>query len=466
LSQWFLLLPQFALCHLLHPLYTSKGATSSAWQAKHAYAMITDALACELPHSSKRPQDAEVESVHKDKEPLSTGGALEGLRVLEPARYLSGPVAGMLLADLGAEVIHIEEPHSGDGLRQYGFTVGDQSSRFLWVGRNKRSITLNLRSAQGVELFKELVKRGDVVIVNFAPGTMDRLGLGYAVLEQVNPRIIVASISGFGDCGPDRDRVGFDLVGQAAGGLLYMTGHPDGPPARAGTAMADILAGLLALYGIMACLYCRDRTGRGQFIDVSLMDSAFFTLGYQFLEHVNFGLEGKRSGNRYPGAGVTDLFEAKDGYIALTAPNDRMWQDLVKVMGREELLEDPRLATNLDRAQHADLVCGVIQEWCRGKTVKEVDDALRRAQVPCCPLYSFDDLVEHPSLLEREMVITREGTVFGTLRMPGVPIKLSATPGSIGTMAPALGEHNEEVYCGLLGLGKGQLESLRGEGVI
>jgi len=392
--------------------------------------------------------------------------ALRGITVLEPAQYLSGPVAGMLLADMGATVIHIERPKIGDPLRAYGFKVADQSSRFLWANRNKKGITLDLSTERGTQIFRDLAKRADVIIENFPPGTMKKFGISYAELQEVNPKIIYASISGFGQYGPYKDRVAFDLVAQAAGGLMSVTGYPEQPPVRAGAAIADILGGLLALSAILTALFWRERTGRGQHIDVSLMDSVFFTLGYQFIDHVNFGLKCERQGNRYPGAGVTDIYQAKDGYFVLQVPTDQLWRKLAGAIGREELIGDPRFDSNLKRCQNDHLIHEAIEQWSRNKSIDEITEIMAKAEIPFFPVMTLDQLAADPSLLAREMILEREQPSMGKVRIPGIPVKLSATPGKIDKPAPSLGEHNKEIYGDLLGFTTELMKKLEEEGVI
>lgn len=392
--------------------------------------------------------------------------ALSGITVLEPAQYLSGPVAGMLLADMGATVIHIERPKIGDQLREYGFRVADMSSRFLWANRNKMGITLDLSTKRGGQIFKDLVKRADVVIENFPPGTMKKFGISYEELAKVNPQIILASISGFGQYGPYKDRVAFDLVAQAAGGLMSVTGYPEQPPVRAGAPIADILGGLLALNAILVALFWRERTRQGQHIDVSLMDSVFFTLGYQFIDHVNFGLEGERQGNRYPGAGVTDIYQSRDGYFVIQVPTDQMWRKLATAMGREDLIDDSRFDTNLKRWENDPLVHEVVEQWSKNKPLDELTKTLTEARIPFSPVLSLDQLATDPCLLARDMILEQEQPLMGKVRIPGIPLKLSATPGKIAKQAPSLGEHNQELYGELLGFTTETIKKLEEEGVI
>ena len=393
-------------------------------------------------------------------------GALSGITVLEPAQYLSGPVAGMLLADMGATVIHIERPKIGDSLREYGFKMGNQSSRFLWVNRNKMSITLDLSKEKGAQIFKDLAKRADVIIENFSPGTMKKFGISYEELQEVNPKVVFASISGFGQYGPYRDRVAFDLVAQAAGGLMSVTGYPEQPPVRAGAAIADILGGLMALSALLIALLWRERTGQGQHIDISLMDTVFFTLGYQFIDQINFGLKCDRQGNRYPGAGVTDIYESNDGYFVLQVPTEQLWRKLARAIGREELIDDPQFDSNLKRWQNSHLVRKVIEQWSRNKSINEITEALAKAEIPFSPVMTLDQLAVDPSLLTRDMILEREQPSLGKVKIPGIPMKLSASPGRIDKPAPSLGEHNEEIYGRLLGFTSELRQKLEEEGVI
>jgi len=412
------------------------------------------------------PGDKVAQFAFQERMEISMEEALSGITVLEPAQYLSGPVAGMLLADMGATVIHIERPKIGDSLRAYGFKVADQSSRFLWANRNKKGITLDLSTEQGTQIFRNLAKRADVIIENFPPGTMRKFGISYEELKEVNPEIIFASISGFGQYGPYKDRVAFDLVAQAAGGLMSVTGYPEQPPVRAGAAIADILGGLMALSAILTALFWRERTRRGQHIDISLMDAVFFTLGYQFIDHINFGLEGGRQGNRYPGAGVTDIYESTDGYFVLQVPTDQLWRKLAAAIAREDLINDSRFDTNLKRWENDHLVHDVIEQWSRNKSLNEITEALVKAEIPFFPVMTLDQLATDPSLVARDMILEREQPFMGKIRIPGIPMKLSATPGRIDKPAPSLGEHNEEVYGQLLGLTTEVRKKLEDEGVI
>jgi len=392
--------------------------------------------------------------------------ALRGIRVLEPAQYLSGPIAGKLLADMGAEVIHVERPVTGDGLRAYGSQVGSQSARFLWANMNKKSITLDLGKDSGRQLFKDLASKSDVVIENFKPGTMEKFGLSHQVLRGINPRLIVTSVSGFGQYGPYKDMVAFDLIAQAAGGLMDVTGYPGQPPVRAGTAIADILGAMMALSAILTALFWRARTNQGQYIDVSLMDSVFFTLGYEFMEYVNFGIHCERSGNRYPGASVTDIFKAKDGYFVIQAPNDQMWLKLSEVIGGVALVEDPRFSTNLSRVENADLVFEIIQHWSLDKSIDEISRMLTPIGIPFFPVMTMGRLSTDASLLARGMILQKTQPPIGEMKIPGIPFHLSATPPSIDQPAPSLGEHNQHVFSQLLGLSQEDCQKLSQNGVI
>jgi crotonobetainyl-CoA:carnitine CoA-transferase CaiB-like acyl-CoA transferase len=331
---------------------------------------------------------------------------------------------------------------------------------------NKKGITLDLANESGRQLFKDLASHSDVVIENFKPGTMEKFGLSHQVLREINPRLIVASVSGFGQYGPYKDMVAFDLIAQAAGGLMDLTGYPDQPPVRAGTAIADILGALVALSSILTALYWRTKTNQGQYIDVSLMDSVFFTLGYEFIEHVNFGIQYGRSGNRYPGASVTDIFEAKDGYFVVQAPNDQMWLKLSGAIGGNALAEDQRFSTNLSRVENQDLVFEIIQQWSRDKSIDQITKILTPIGIPFFPVMNIDRLTTDASLIARNMIIQKKQPPVGEMTVPGIPLNLSATPPSIVHPAPSLGEHNQQIYGQLFNLSEDHLKKLSEDGVI
>jgi len=388
--------------------------------------------------------------------------ALEGVRVLEISQFWAGPLTASYLADLGAEVIKVETPGAGDRQRSpkiHGPGLKGENLVFLTFNRNKKSITLDLYTKKGQEIFKELVKKSDILIENFTPGTIKRFGFSYKSLSEINSRIIMVSISGYGQDGPYKLKPSFDYIGQAMGGLMGITGYPDHPPVRVGVMIADELASLFSVYGVLAALYWRERSGKGQWVDVSIMDSVAFTLGDRIVRYAALGnsvseLLG-RWGNAYPYVVATDLYEAKDGYVILSAAL-KPWKDnWARIIGIEEFKDgDPNKVTDY------------IAEWARTKTVSEIIEIVEGSGNPCCRIISVDELIRDPQFLSREMLVEIEHPKAGEVKVMGVVPKLSATPGEVKTSAPLLGQHNEEVYTTLLQYSKQKIESLKEEKVI
>ncbi len=394
-------------------------------------------------------------------------GALHGIRIIDVARFYAGPYCPMLLGDLGAEVIKIEEPAAGDGQRALAPLIGGQGYPFLIVSRNKKGITLNLKAERGKEIFKELVAKGDVVIENFAPGVMDKLGLGYHELRKVNPEIIFASVSGFGQKGPYRSRVAYDMIAQATGGMMAVTGYPDQPPLRVGPSIADFVASLHAAIAILAALYHRQQAGHGQAIDISMQDCMWAITAVEF--SAPYFLTGKplpRWGNRQHQCAPYNAYQATDGYVVIATTTDGQWQSLLKVMGREEFSGAPHFATPSQRVAHVEQVDALVAEWTKTKTVAQVLAELGDSRVPCAPILDIGEVANDPHLLARDMVVEVNQPGAGEIKVPGSVFKLSETPGEAKLPAPSLGQHNEEVYCGLLGYPKEQLASLAEEGII
>ena len=394
-------------------------------------------------------------------------GALHGIRVLDVTRFYAGPYCPMVLGDLGAEVIKIEEPKAGDGQRVLSPSIGEQGYPFLIVNRNKKGITLNLKAERGKEIFKELVKRGDVIIENFAPGVMDKLGLGYDELKKVNAEIIFASVSGFGQKGPYRSRVAYDMIAQAMGGMMSVTGYPNQPPLRVGPSIADFVASLYATVAILAALYYREQTSQGQAIDISMQDCMWAITAIEFLPP--YFLSGKpptRSGNRQHQCAPYNAYRVKDGYIVIATTTDAQWQSLLKVMGRDELSKTPQFATPSKRVANVEQVDALVEEWTKTKTEAQLLAELAAVRVPCAPILDIDKVANDPHLLAREMVAEIDQPGAGNIKVPGSVFKLSATPGKIKLPAPLLGQHNEEIYCGLLGYSKEEVASLADEGII
>ena len=394
-------------------------------------------------------------------------GPLSGVRVLDFTRVLAGPFCTMLLADLGADVIKVERPGRGDDTRTFPPFAGKESAYFININRNKRSIVINLKHPKGRELALELAKKSDVIVENFRPGTMEKLGLSYEDVKKVNPRIIYASISGFGQYGPYRDRPGYDLIGQAMGGIMSITGWPFSPPTRTGTAIADILAALFCCVGILSALRARDKTGEGRRIDVSLVDSVMSACEAYVEMYLVEGKVPTRIGNRYEFIYPYDTFEAKDGWIAIGIGNEEMWARFCKATNMMWMLEDPKFSTNEARLENHAEVKRVVEDWTRNKTVKEILDILLKYEIPCGPVYSMDEVCNDPHIAKaREMVVEIDQPNVGKMRIVGCPIKMTPTGASIRRPAPLLGQHTDEILKEVLGLSNEEIKRLREENVI
>ncbi len=393
-------------------------------------------------------------------------GALQGVKVIDLSRVLAGPFCTMMLADLGADVIKVEIPKRGDDSRQFPPFYKGESVYYINLNRNKRSITLNLKDPRGKELFKKLVEKADVVVENFSPGTMDRLNIGYEALKKVNPRIIFASISGFGQYGPYRKRPGYDLIGQAMGGIMSITGWPDSPPTRTGTAIADVLAGMFCTIGILSALKSREKSGVGQSVDVSLVDSVFTSIENVSEMYLVDGEVPGRIGNRYEFVYPYDTFKASDGWIAIGIGNDSLWRRFCQAIDREDLIEDERCVSNAKRVENHVFVKDIVEEWTGQRTVDESYNYLLEKKVPSAPVLSIDQIVADPHIAEaRQMVLEMMQPRLGPLKVIGNPIKLDKTPTSIRASAPSLGEHTDEVL-ETLGLNKSEILELKEAEVI
>lgn len=372
-------------------------------------------------------------------------GALEGLRVLDLSSHLSGPYCGMLLGDHGADVIKIERPGVGDDARSMPPHVQGESAPFLLWNRNKRSIELDLKAEGARHSFLALVDGADVLIENFRPGTMDRLGLGWEALSRRNPRLIYAAISGFGQTGPYRDRGGFDLVTQGMSGLMSVCGPSEGPPHRLPIAISDVAAGVHLCVGILAALEARHRTGRGQFVEAALLDSAISYGVYEAAHVFATGEEPQRLGQAHRGSSPYQVVRAKDGWITLGAAQQNFWERLCGILGLAELLHDPRFLTNADRVRNNDTLIELLQAEFLKKPAQHWLAAMEAAGIPCGPVLNFDEVLRNEQVLAREMVVETEHPTVGRTKTLGVVAKLSATPGSVRRPAPRLGEHTQDV---------------------
>jgi crotonobetainyl-CoA:carnitine CoA-transferase CaiB-like acyl-CoA transferase len=392
-------------------------------------------------------------------------GALSGLRVIDLTRVLAGPFCTMMLADMGAEVIKVEEPGKGDDSRHFAPFRNGESAYYMNLNRNKKGVTLNLK--KGRDIFIELVKTADVLVENYRPGTMDRLGLGYETLKKINPRLVYGAVSGFGDTGPYRLRPGYDIIGQAMGGLMSTTGWPGGEPTRTGTAMGDVLAGLSVTIGILAALRHRDQTGCGQKVDVALVDSVVASLEVITQIYLTDGHIPERIGNRYESTYPYDSFKANDGDVVVGAANDKLWQLVCQVIEQPDLQNDERFDTNHKRVQRHAEIKPIIEAWAKAHSVDEIVDKMLAAGVPSAPINTIDRLVKDPHIaVAREMFVDVEHPKAGVLKLTGAHIKLTETPPAIRTPSPELGQHNMEVFGSLLGMISSDIEKLTQDGVL
>jgi len=391
--------------------------------------------------------------------------ALEGIKVLDLTRVLAGPYATMILGDLGADIIKVEMPGVGDDSRQFGPYQKDESAYFMSINRNKRSMTLNLKEEKGKKLLLEMVKHVDVVVENFRPGTMEKLGLGYDVLREINPRIIYAAASGFGHTGPYSKRAAYDAIVQAMGGIMSITGQRDGKPTRVGPSVGDITAGLFTAIGILAALIGRDKTGKGQKVDVAMLDCQVAILENAIARYVVSGEIPKPIGNRHSSIVPFEPFDTKDGELMIAAGNDALWIKFCEALGIEELSRDERFVTNPLRNKNYKILRPIIAEIIKGKTTEEWQDILDKAGVPNGPINTVDKVVENPQVKARDMIVEVEHPRAGKLKMPGIPIKMSETPGDIRKHPPILGEHTEEILTELLGYDEEEIKKLREENI-
>ncbi|KJU77895.1 CoA-transferase [Ectopseudomonas oleovorans] len=391
--------------------------------------------------------------------------ALQGLKVIEMGQLIAGPFASKLLGEFGADVIKIEPPGVGDPLRKWR-KIKDGTSLWWHVqSRNKRSLTLDLKQAEAQDIVRKLVSEADVLVENFRPGTLEGWGLSYEALKAINPRLIMLRISGYGQTGPYRDLPGFGVIGEAMGGLRHLSGYPGQAPVRVGISIGDSLSSLYGVIGVLLALQERARSGEGQEIDVALYESVFAMMESLIPEYDAFGYIREPAGSALPGITPSNSYPCKDGsYVLIAGNGDSIYKRLMSLIGRDDLGNDPRLAQNNGRSQHAELIDGAIAEWTAQRGRDEVIEALKGARVPAGYPYTAADIVSDPHYLARQM-IEQVQTSVGPLKVPGVLPKLSRTPGRIGSGGPQLGEHNDDILAGL-GLSAEQVAGLRERGII
>lgn len=393
-------------------------------------------------------------------------GPLAGLTVIDLTRVLSGPYCTMTLADLGARVIKVEHPVRGDDTRGWGPPfLGSESAYFLSVNRNKESVTVDFKAPEGREILERLIARADVVVENFRPGTMAGVGLDAAALRQRHPRLIYCAISGFGQTGPRREEPGYDAVMQAEGGLMSVTGDADGPPFRLGVAIADIVSGMWAAQGITAALLARERTGRGQVVDVGMLDATASLLTYQAAIYFATGRAPGRLGNRHPTIVPYESLPTSDGDLVVAVGNDGIWGRFCEAAGAPELAADARFATNRDRVANYDELKPALHALFRRRPRQAWIDVLTPAGVPCGSVRDIHEVFEDPQIAARDMVQTLPHASIGEVRVTGVPVKLSETPGVVHAAPPMLGQHTDTVL-GEIGYTPADLARLRASRVI
>ena len=393
-------------------------------------------------------------------------GALDGVTVLDLTRVLSGPYCTMMLADMGARVVKVEQPGKGDDTRAWGppFQAGE-SAYFLSVNRNKESLTLNLKHPDGRRVLDALLERADVLVENFRPGTLERMGLGYADVSRRRPGLVYCSISGFGQTGPRRREPGYDAVLQGEGGLMSITGEQDGPAYRLGVAIADIVSGMFSAYGVAAALLARHRTGRGQLVDVGMLDAVAAVLTYQAGIYFATGAAPGRLGNRHPTITPYESLAAADGELVVAVGNDQLWRTFCGVLGADDLADDPRFRTNKDRVAARETLRPMLVERLRARPAAEWLADLKAAGVPCGGVRDLEQVFTDPQVLERAMVVALDHPIAGAIRQLGVPVKLDGTPGAVRTPPPTLGQHTAAIL-GELGIGDAEAASLQAAGAI
>ncbi len=405
---------------------------------------------------------------------------LQGIRVVDLTSWLSGPFLSMQLAAMGAEIIKIERPEIGDptrfgvpfagpsGVRSEGRTAEDLSLIFLKRNRGKKSITLNLKNRQGLEIFRRLVAIADIVLENFAPGTMENFGIDYLALKAINPRIIYCSIAGYGQSGPYHDRPAYDLTIQATSGIMAITGYPDDLPLRCGAWIGDLIPALYGLSAILAALIAREKTGHGERIDISMQDCCFSLIMDEALDIMVAKGIPTRQGNKNPRAIPWSTFPTKDGHIALCVFTNDQWKIFLHAIQREDCLNDPRFQNIGDRLKNAEEVELLVTEWSKKLTTEEALKILREKKVPCDPVLEIKEVLEDPQLKSRGMIQELDHPISGPtgVKAAGFPIQFYERRADYPAPAPLLGQHNEEIYMGLLGISQEELARLKKEGII
>ena len=397
---------------------------------------------------------------------MTTPTALEGVKVLDLTQIMAGPYCTMTLADMGADVVKIEKPNGGDDTRRMGppFIEGE-SAAFLGINRNKRSVVVDLRSDDGREIVLDMARRYDILVENFRPGSLERMGLGYERVREINPAMIYCTISGFGGTGPYARRGGFDLVAQGMSGLMSVTGHPDSAPTKIGVPVCDLNAGMFAALGILTAYISRLKTGQGQQVDTSLLEGG---IAYTFWESAMYFATGESPGPKGSAHRLTapyQAFETSDGYVNVGAANQANWERLCAAIGRDELASDPRFAEPRDRMDNLDELTATLEQTFSRQTSDHWLKALEAAGVPAGPIYDLGQVYEDPQVRARQMIVETDHPVAGQISNIGIPVKLSETPGRFQRPAPTLGQHTDEVLREL-GRTDAEIAALRSTGAV
>ena len=380
-------------------------------------------------------------------------------------QLLAGPFCGQLLGDMGADVIKVEPPGAGDPMRDWG--QGDTKVNWEVIARNKRSVSINLRVPEGQDIVRKLAAKADILIENFKPGTMEKWGLGPDALLVINPRLIIARMSGYGQTGPYSDRAGFGGIGEAMGGWRYIVGEPDRPPSRMGISIGDTLTATFGCMGVLAALHVRDRTGQGQVVDAALYESVLQVMESIVPEYDLMGLIRERSGSILPGIAPSNVYSCKDGEYMIGANKDSLWRRLAEAMGRPEFGDDPRYATHLARGTNQLELDELINAWTRTLTVDALDALMTQCSIPAGRVYRAPEMIADPHFQAREAIIDVETERYGTLKMQNAFPKLSVTPSSVRHPAPSkVGQHNEDVFGELLGMSAHDIEALQAAGIM
>ena len=397
----------------------------------------------------------------------ANSGPLAGIRVLDLTRVLAGPYCAMFLGDLGAEVVKVEQPGVGDDTRGWGPPFsGGESAYFLCVNRNKKSLTVDLKSDRGIALIRQLAERADVLIENFRPGAMDRFGLGDKDLRSANPKLVYASLSGFGADGPMADIPGYDLIVQAWGGLMSITGTAESGPLKVGVAIIDLVAGLMLGKAIVAALYAREKIGVGQKVDTSLLEAEVASLINAGSNYLISGKIPGRWGNAHPTIVPYQSFQTADGFLVIGVASEGIWKRFSAAIGKAELADDPRFLKNADRVEHRQELIAILAAIFKSGSTEYWLSVLNKGDVPCAPVQTINQVFSAPQVLHREMLVTVEHPTAGTLKMAGVPVKFSTTPAAVRMPPPLLGQHNDEVLSSWLGMNSAEIDQLKKASVI